>query len=125
VKTILLSPLIAVLSYNLDEYELSQISYMYLDRCLIKYLDRDYWDEGEEDRAKEIVEGTKKAMQFLIEYGTLSNPKKGYQMSNVVSMREQALDPAVIESIVMKGDLVRLTPAQKVAYYNYSASRQG
>ena len=50
---------------------------MYLDRCLIKYLDRDYWDEGEEDRAKEIVEGTKKAMQFLIQYGTLSNPKKG------------------------------------------------
>jgi hypothetical protein len=25
-------------NYNLDEYELSQISYMYLDRCLIKYL---------------------------------------------------------------------------------------
>ena len=64
-------------SYDLDEYELSQISYMYLDRCLIKYLDRDYWDEGEEDRAKEIVKGTKKAMQFLIQYGTLSNPKKG------------------------------------------------
>ena len=63
--------------YDFDEYELSQISYMYLDRCLIKYLDREYWDEGEEDRAKEIVESTKKAIPFLTEYGTLSNPKKG------------------------------------------------
>jgi hypothetical protein len=31
-------------------------------------------------------------------------------MSNVVSMREQNLDPAVIESIVINGDLVRLEP---------------
>jgi hypothetical protein len=31
-------------------------------------------------------------------------------MSNVVSMREQALDPAVIESIVIKGDLSGLEP---------------
>ena len=64
-------------SYDFDEYELSQISCMYLDRCLIKYLDRDHWEEGEEDHAKEVVENTKKAIQFLIEYGTLSNPKKG------------------------------------------------
>ena len=64
-------------SYDFDEYELSQISCMYLDRCLIKYLNRDYWEEGEEDHAKEVVENVKKAIQFLIEYGTLSNPKKG------------------------------------------------
>jgi hypothetical protein len=31
-------------------------------------------------------------------------------MSNVVSMREQALDPAVIESIVIKGRSIRLEP---------------
>jgi hypothetical protein len=47
-------------------------------------------------------------------------------MSNVVSMREQALDPAVIESIVIKGDLSqRLKPAQKVAYYNYRCQQAG
>jgi hypothetical protein len=47
-------------------------------------------------------------------------------MTNVVSMKEGAiLDPKVIESIVMNGDLSRLQPAQKVAYYNLGAVRQG
>jgi hypothetical protein len=47
-------------------------------------------------------------------------------MSNVVSMKEGAiLDPKVIESIVMNGDLSKLQPAQKVAYYNYRCSQAG
>jgi hypothetical protein len=47
-------------------------------------------------------------------------------MTNVVSMKEGAiLDPKVIESIVMNGDLSKLQPAQKVAYYNYRCSQAG
>jgi hypothetical protein len=47
-------------------------------------------------------------------------------MTNVVSMREQALDPAVIESIVIKGDLIRLEiQTQKVAYYNFRCQQAG
>jgi hypothetical protein len=47
-------------------------------------------------------------------------------MSNVVNMKEGAiLDPKVIESIVMNGDLSKLQPAQKVAYYNYRCSQAG
>jgi hypothetical protein len=47
-------------------------------------------------------------------------------MSNVVSMKEGAiLDPKVIESIVMNGDLSKLQPAQKVAYYTYRCSQAG
>ena len=47
-------------------------------------------------------------------------------MSNVVSMKEGAiLDPKVIESIVMNGDLSKLQPAQKVAYYNYRCQQAG
>jgi hypothetical protein len=46
-------------------------------------------------------------------------------MTNVVSMREQALDPAVIESIVINGDLSGLSQTQKVAYYNLDAVKQG
>jgi hypothetical protein len=46
-------------------------------------------------------------------------------MSNVVSMREQALDPAVIESIVIKGDLSGLNQTQKVAYYNFRCQQAG
>jgi hypothetical protein len=46
-------------------------------------------------------------------------------MSNVVSMREQALDPAVIESIVMNGDLSGLNQTQKVAYYNFRCQQAG
>jgi hypothetical protein len=46
-------------------------------------------------------------------------------MTNVVSMREQALDPAVIESIVIKGDLSGLNQTQKVAYYNFRCQQAG
>jgi hypothetical protein len=47
-------------------------------------------------------------------------------MTNVVSMKEGAiLDPKVIESIVMNGDLSKLQPAQKVAYYNYRCQQAG
>jgi hypothetical protein len=47
-------------------------------------------------------------------------------MTNVVSMKEGAiLDPKVIESIVMNGDLSKLQPAQKVAYYSYRCSQAG
>jgi hypothetical protein len=47
-------------------------------------------------------------------------------MTNVVSMKEGAiLDPKVIESIVMNGDLSKLQPAQKVAYYTYRCSQAG
>ena len=47
-------------------------------------------------------------------------------MNNVVNMKEGAiLDPKVIESIVMNGDLSKLQPAQKVAYYNYRCSQAG
>jgi hypothetical protein len=40
-------------------------------------------------------------------------------------MREQALDPAVIESIVVKGDLSGLNQTQKVAYYNFRCQQAG
>jgi len=46
-------------------------------------------------------------------------------MTNVVNMREQALDPAVIESIVIKGDLSGLNQTQKVAYYNFRCQQAG
>ena len=60
-------------TYDFNEDELSQISCMYLQRCLIKCLEND----DEDDHAKEVVENTKKAIEFLMHYGTLSNPKKG------------------------------------------------
>lgn len=46
-------------------------------------------------------------------------------MTNVIQMKEQALDPAVIESIVVKGDLSGLDKTQKVAYYNFRCQQAG
>ncbi len=47
-------------------------------------------------------------------------------MSNVVNMQKgEVLDPKVIESIVINGDLSKLQPPQKVAYYNYRCSQAG
>lgn len=36
-----------------------------------------------------------------------------------------ALDPAIIESLVIGGDLSRLSPQQKVAFYNYRCKQAG
>ena len=38
---------------------------------------------------------------------------------------QQTLDPAVIESLVLNGDLKGLTPSAKVAYYNYRCQQAG
>ena len=49
-------------------------------------------------------------------------------MSNVVSMGKNELaviDPNIIESIVVKGDLSGLNQQQKVAYYNYRCQQIG
>ena len=46
-------------------------------------------------------------------------------MTNVIQMKEQALDPAVIESIVVKGDLSGLYKTQKVSYYNFRCQQAG
>jgi hypothetical protein len=47
-------------------------------------------------------------------------------MTNVVNMKQgEVLDPKVIESIVINGDLSKLQPQQKVAYYNYRCSQAG
>ena len=47
-------------------------------------------------------------------------------MNNVVNMKQgEVLDPKVIESIVINGDLSKLQPQQKVAYYNYRCSQAG
>ena len=46
-------------------------------------------------------------------------------MTNVIQMKEQSLDPAVIESIVVKGDLSGLDKTQKVAYYNFRCQQAG
>ena len=47
-------------------------------------------------------------------------------MSNIVEMkRTEVLDPAIIESIVLAGDLSKLKPDQKVAYYNYRCQQAG
>jgi hypothetical protein len=45
-------------------------------------------------------------------------------MTNVVSMREQALDPAVIESIVIKGDLSGLTRRRRWPITTSAVSKQ-
>jgi len=47
-------------------------------------------------------------------------------MTNVVNMKQgEVLDPKVIESIVINGDLSKLQPPQKVAYYNYRCQQAG
>lgn len=49
-------------------------------------------------------------------------------MTNVVSMPKgevAVIDPAIIESIVTKGDLSGLNQVQKVAYYNYRCKQIG
>ena len=49
-------------------------------------------------------------------------------MSNVISMPKgevAAIDPAIIESIVTKGDLSGLNQVQKVQYYNYRCKQIG
>jgi hypothetical protein len=49
-------------------------------------------------------------------------------MTNVVSMPKAevaTIDPAIIESIVTKGDLSGLNQVQKVAYYNYRCKQIG
>jgi len=47
-------------------------------------------------------------------------------MSNVVNMKQGAvLDPKVIESIVINGDLSKLQADQKVAYYNFRCQQAG
>lgn len=47
-------------------------------------------------------------------------------MSNIVEMkRAEVLDPAIIESIVLAGDLSKLKPDQKVVYYNYRCAQAG
>lgn len=49
-------------------------------------------------------------------------------MSNVVSMPKgevAVIDPAIIESIVTKGDLSALNQVQKVQYYNYRCKQIG
>ena len=46
-------------------------------------------------------------------------------MTNVINIQERALDPAVIESIVVKGDLSGLDKTQKVAYYNFRCQQAG
>ena len=49
-------------------------------------------------------------------------------MSNVVNLPKSevaAIDPAIIESIVTKGDLSGLNQVQKVAYYNYRCKQIG
>lgn len=47
-------------------------------------------------------------------------------MSNIVEMkRAEVLDPAIIESIVLAGDLSKLKPDQKVVYYNYRCQQAG
>lgn len=49
-------------------------------------------------------------------------------MSNVVNLPKSEvaiLDPAIIESIVINGDLSKLQPQQKVAYYNYRCQQAG
>lgn len=47
-------------------------------------------------------------------------------MSNVVNMKQGAvLDPKVIESIVINGDLSKLQAEQKVAYYNFRCQQAG
>jgi len=51
---------------------------------------------------------------------------KGEVMTNVVNMKQgEVLDPKVIESIVINGDLSKLQPPQKVAYYNYRCQQAG
>ena len=37
----------------------------------------------------------------------------------------QRLDPAIIENLVINGDLARLTPTQKVQFYNYKCQQAG
>lgn len=44
---------------------------------------------------------------------------------NQVTIQNGALDPKIIESLVIGGDLKRLTPAQKVAYYKYRCDQLG
>jgi hypothetical protein len=47
-------------------------------------------------------------------------------MSNIIEMkRAEVLDPAIIESIVLAGDLSKLKPDQKVVYYNYRCQQAG
>lgn len=47
-------------------------------------------------------------------------------MSAVIAKADESiLDPAVIESLVVKGDLSLLSPLQKVAYYNHLCARLG
>jgi len=47
-------------------------------------------------------------------------------MGNIVEMKKpEVLDPAIIESIVLAGDLSKLKPDQKVAYYNYRCQQAG
>jgi hypothetical protein len=46
-------------------------------------------------------------------------------MTNVINIQERALDPAVIESIVVKGVLSGLDKTQKVAYYNFRCQQAG
>lgn len=49
-------------------------------------------------------------------------------MSNVVNLQKQeviTIDPAIIESIVTKGDLSGLNQVQKVQYYNYRCKQIG
>jgi hypothetical protein len=52
----------------------------------------------------------------------------GFAMSNVISMPKgevAVIDPAIIESIVTKGDLSGLNQVQKVQYYNYRCKQIG
>jgi len=47
-------------------------------------------------------------------------------MGNIVEIKKsEVLDPAIIESIVLAGDLSKLKPDQKVSYYNYRCQQAG
>lgn len=39
-------------------------------------------------------------------------------MSTAIAERREAIDPSVVESVLLRGDLRQLTPTQKIAYYN-------
>jgi hypothetical protein len=65
------------LTYDFDEEELREICYMYLDKILIRYMDKDYWDETEQEHGKQLVESVKVALRVLSDHGTLLKPNKG------------------------------------------------
>jgi hypothetical protein len=54
----------------------------------------------------------------------MSNVRTINPTTGTVVLKEE-LDPKVIESIVINGDLSKLAPPQKVAYYNYRCQNAG